>query len=136
MSTTRDIQTRVFEVLDGLEDIRTVYNGSIPPHTSIRHFPSVAIDYAEQQRRRSQLSGCAFDIEEEIDLYLYVKVKNNRDDDITADLVEIIDTAFRTDELLNSYTIDHYINTVMRDGGILDPFYITRLTLYLQYRVV
>lgn len=136
MATTKELQDRVHAVIEGVLGVEEVFNGTIPPHTSVRQFPAVAIDYAEQKRQRSQVSGNAFDIQEEIDLYLYIKVKRNEEDNQTADYIDSINKSLMEDETLLGMTIDHYINSVNRDGGILAPYYLTRLTLFLQYRAV
>jgi len=136
MVTTRELQDRIHTVIKNINGIESVYNGSVPPHTSVRKFPAISIDYAEQQRQRSQLSGNVFDIQEEVDLYLYIKVKRNEEDSETADFIDSINKSLMEDEVLGDMTIDHYINYVNRDGGILAPYYLTRLTLFLQYRAM
>jgi len=129
------IHTEVARLLKTIPDIHTVINGVVPPPSAIRHYPTLAIDYAVIKRREGRVLN-SMDIEEEIDLYLYNQQPSSALEDISTGLIKKIDIAIQQDPVLRDNTVSCFISEVVSDGGVLHPQggrTLHRLTLYVTY---
>lgn len=136
MSTDSEfIHAEVARILKTIPEINIVIDGVVPPPSTIRHYPTLAIDYAVTRRREGRVSN-SMDTEEEIDLYLYNQQPSSALEDISTGLIKKIDTAIQQDTVLRDNTVSCFISEVVSDGGVLHPQggrTLHRLTLYVTY---
>lgn len=135
MTTTEFIHTEVPRVLRAIPELHTVIAGFVPPPSAVRHYPTVAVDFAIKKSSNSSVTR-GRDVEEEIDLYLYNQQPSSALEDVSTPLIAKIDAAIQQDTVLQDATIDCFITEVVSDGGILHPQggrVLHRLTLTVSY---
>lgn len=135
MTNTEFVHQEVIRVLNTVTQLRTVIPGVVPPPSAIRHYPTVAIDFAEIRRKPSSVTR-AMDVEEEIDIYLFNQQPSSSMEDISTPLIQEIDSVLQNDQVLQDSVIEGYISHIVSDGGVLHPQggrTLHRLTFYLRY---
>jgi len=134
MSFRQEILNDLEAEIKSLGVFKDTFKGVIPAWNYIRNTPAIAIAIQEEERRRVQTSGCQFDSALTIIIMLYNEGSTRKFDDILSEYIELLENTINKSEILNSKTLDIYIEKVTNDTGLIHPKAIAELELKVFYR--
>lgn len=134
MSKRSDIFVAIADAIDAIPEIKRVYLGVIPNWNQVTQFPSCAMVWEEEERKREGIGQCRTRVFGELSIYLYARqpVKNSYQD-VISDNVELINSALQMDTTLKSLVFEVEIVKIQEDGGIIHPSALAMISVTIDY---
>jgi hypothetical protein len=116
--------------LKTLKDFKRIYKNIVLNWNDIPEFPAISIVYSEDERSNENNK---LRYKANIEIVIYNKQKSTNYEDNLTYLVKQVDSFINRNAFLKCNTVESYISDFKRDGGIIMPFSIAQMTLFVDY---
>lgn len=116
--------------LKTIKDFKRIYKNIVLNWKDIPEFPAISIVYSEDERSNENNK---LRYKANIEIVIYNKQKSTNYEDNLTYLVKQVDSFINRNAFLRCNTVESYISDFKRDGGIIMPFSIAQMTLFVDY---
>jgi hypothetical protein len=116
--------------LKTLKDFKRIYKNIVLNWNDIPEFPAISLVYSEDERSNENNK---LRYKANIEIVIYNKQKSTNYEDNLTYLVKQVDSFVNRNAFLRCNTVESYISDFKRDGGIIMPFSIAQMTLFVDY---
>lgn len=116
--------------LKTLKDFKRIYKNIVLNWKDIPEFPAISLVYSEDERSNENNK---LRYKANIEIVIYNKQKSTNYEDNLTYLVKQVDSFINRNTFLRCNTVESYISDFKRDGGIIMPFSIAQMTLFVDY---
>lgn len=132
MAKRKDILDKLYDILSNDDDFKVTYRGVAPAWGNVRQFPACAMIF---DKEKSHLHDLACNTRREMNVLfiIYHKHTNNNYDDILSPLIDNLESNIKQDTELRDLVVISTTEEVTMDGGILHPYAMAELNIYVEY---
>lgn len=116
--------------LKNIKDFKRIYKNIVLNWNDIPEFPAISLVYSEDERSNENNK---LRYKANIEIVIYNKQKSTNYEDNLTYLVKQVDSFIGRNAFLKCNTVESYISDFKRDGGIIMPFSIAQMTLFVDY---
>ena len=116
--------------LKNIKDFKRIYKNIVLNWKDIPEFPAISLVYSEDERSNENNK---LRYKANIEIVIYNKQKSTNYEDNLTYLVKQVDSFINRNAFLKCNTVESYISDFKRDGGIIMPFSIAQMTLFVDY---
>lgn len=116
--------------LKNIKDFKRIYKNIVLNWNDIPEFPAISLVYSEDERSNENNK---LRYKANIEIVIYNKQKSTNYEDNLTYLVKQVDSFIDRNAFLKCNTVESYISDFKRDGGIIMPFSIAQMTLFVDY---
>jgi hypothetical protein len=113
------------------------YKNYVPTWTQVERFPAIAtlFESGEAVDPENQISGRAIS-QGKVVCFIYNRQGDNQFEDNLTELISIVkNIVYGSSELNSNCTglLNIYVDSFIRDGGLLHPFSLAKVTIHIKY---
>lgn len=116
--------------LKTIKDFKRIYKNIVLNWKDIPEFPAISLVYSEDERSNENNK---LRYKANIEIVIYNKQRSTNYEDNLTYLVKQVDSFINRNTFLKCNTVESYISDFKRDGGIIMPFSIAQMTLFVDY---
>lgn len=116
--------------LKTLKDFKRIYKNIVLNWKDIPEFPAISLVYSEDERSNENNK---LRYKANIEIVIYNKQKSTNYEDNLTYLVKQVDSFINRNAFLRCNTVESFISDFKRDGGIIMPFSVAQMTLFVDY---
>lgn len=132
MSKRKDILDKLNDIMVNDSDFNVTYRGVAPAWGNVRQFPACAMIF---DKEKSHLHDLACNTRREMNVLfiIYHRHTNNDYNDILSPLIDKLESKIKKNTDLQDLAVIATTEEVTMDGGILHPFAMAELNIYVEY---